>query len=413
MIEASWCIRRFFHTAQRLSDKAFLDSLQLCVQGGTGGRGNAKHGGKGGDGGSVIFKGAKSRRLARMKRSFEGVTIKADDGKNAESARVLGESAEDRVIEVPVGVSVTTRKGRLLGEIFAPNDRICVARGGRGGDPIANIKGRTPSLQYVNLDLKLVADVGIVGFPNAGKSTLLTRLSRAHPKIAPYVFTTMQPQLGVMFSDEEERLSILEGRKPRRVTIADMPGLIEGASSNVGLGHEFLKHIERTKALLFLVDVNGFCFGTQAFPDSWDPFQTLCLLLRELRLYDDSLLLKPALLCVNKVEDASGLQAVRRLAAQLNDFPAAVRDAFSPTDDSNEDDDKADALSEEMKLLPTPRFRGVHAISADKRINLGIVISNLFKMVLEYDEEKLWPEKGRTEEDDDANDLVNRSDRSV
>lgn len=345
--------------------------------------------GLGGDGGSVIFKGTSRRRLRGLQQAYEGKVIKADNGKSAEAARILGDSAKDRLIEVPVGISVSTRKGRLLGDINAPGDILRVATGAKGGGPENDFKGRVLPFQFVNLDLKLVADVGLVGFPNAGKSTLLTRLSNAHPKIASYPFTTLQPQLGVMSLEEEERLSLIEGRPPRRVTIADLPGLIEGASNNVGLGHEFLKHVERTKVLLFVIDVNGFYFGTEKIPKARDPFQSLCLLLEELRHYDASLLRRPALLCVNKVEDDAGIKALLRLVAQLNDFDAALEAAFSSTEELTR-----------LESLRPPQFRDIHAISAEKRINIKPVMKNLFNMVLEQELTKT--DKEEEEEEADA-----------
>jgi len=379
---------RFIHTTSRLTDNAFLDSLQLCVQGGSGGKGKPGFAGQGGDGGSVIFKGTSKRILKGLQTSYEGKLIKADDGKNAEGPRVLGESARDRYIEVPVGVSVSTRKGRHLGDINAPGEFLCVARGAKGGGPLNGFKARHAQFQYINLDLKLVADVGLVGFPNAGKSTLLTHTLVKRPSKSCYPFTTLQPQLGVMSLEEEEQRSLVEGRSPRRVTIADMPGLIEGASKNVGLGHEFLKHIERTKVLLFVVDVHGFYLGTHSIPK--DPFQSLCLLLSELRHYDESLLRRPALLCVNKVENDAAVAALRRLIAQLNDFRAALQAAFPSTEEL-----------EPLLTLPAPRFRDIHAISAEKRVNIKPVINNLYKMAIE--QERLEAEEEEEEVDKDAN----------
>lgn len=395
----SWCFRRYLFTSPRLSDKSFLDSLQLRVQGGKGGRGNPNYGGRGGDGGSVIFKGARTRKLQHLQRAHAGKIIKADDGKNSERARILGSPGADVVIQVPTGLTLCTRKGHLLGEINAHGDVVCVAKGGRGGGPDNDYQAKGPKPSFVNLDLKLVADVGLVGFPNAGKSTLLTRLSNATPKIASYPFTTLQPQLGMLISEADDRKSQLLGLPPRRITIADLPGLVEGASKNVGLGYEFLKHIERTKVLLMVVDVHGFFFGTTAAPFARDPFQTVCLLLRELATYDAALSRRPTLLCVNKVENDAGLNAVRDLVARLNDFDAAVAAAF-PGDDEE---------SLGLRAMAKPSFHDVHAISAKDNINLQPLAENLFSLLLRDRRTAEREEEGNVDQDGTATDLAMRS----
>lgn len=158
----------------------------------------------------------------------------------------MGSGGADVVIRSPVGVSVVTDQGEVIGDLLADEDVVLVAKGGPGGNKATEFMGLRGQARSVKLDLKLIADVGFVGFPNAGKSTLLKAISRARPKIASYPFTTIQPNLG-----------ICEFKDMRRMSLADLPGLIEGASYNLGMGHKFLKHVERTRMLLFVVDVNG------------------------------------------------------------------------------------------------------------------------------------------------------------
>ena len=159
-----------------------------------------------------------------------------------------------------------------------------------GGNQSNNYLGRKGQKQTIVLDLKLIADVGFVGFPNAGKSSLLKAISRASPKIANYPFTTINPNIGVMEFDDL-----------RQISVADLPGLIEGAHNNIGLGHKFLKHIVRTKLLVFVIDINGFKYRPE-WPQR-SPLDSFLLLNKELELYDDTLLSKPSILAVTKLDN--------------------------------------------------------------------------------------------------------------
>ncbi|KAG9329387.1 hypothetical protein JZ751_005428 [Albula glossodonta] len=190
----------------------------------------------------------------------------------------MGDQGEDLNICAPPGIIVTTDEGAIIGELNADGDRVLVARGGRGGSHRSDFlpsKGRS---QHIRLDLRLIADMGLVGFPNAGKSSLLSVLSHAKPQIADYAFTTMRPEIGrILYEDH------------RQVSIADLPGLIEGAHMNKGMGHKFLKHVERTKQLMFV----------------------------ELELYKEELLSKPALLVVNKMDLPETQEKLQELLHQL------------------------------------------------------------------------------------------------
>jgi len=237
--------------------------------------------------------------LIKMKKSSEKQRYSAGHGGNSRTHRLMGEPGKGLTIQAPVGVTVVTDQGEQVGDLYQHGDKVLVARGGFGGNELTNFMGLPGQARSVKLDLKLIADVGFVGFPNAGKSTLLKAISRARPKIASYPFTTIKPNLGVAKFDDL-----------REISFADLPGLIEGAHINLGMGHKFLKHVERTRALLFVVDINGFQF--KADSPYRTPAETVHLLMRELELYKEDLMEKPAVCVVTKM-DTKG--AKEKLAA--------------------------------------------------------------------------------------------------
>jgi len=217
----------------------------------------------------------------------------AQDGANGAKQNMTGRSGEDLVIHVPPGTIVyDALSGETLGDLTAPGQTLVVAQGGRGGrgnSRFATARNQAPRIaekgepgleRQLRLELKLIADIGIVGVPNAGKSTLLAAVSNAKPKIAAYPFTTLEPNLGVAELDEETTL-----------VLADIPGLIEGAHLGLGLGHDFLRHIQRTRVLVHLLD------GT-----SEDPLLDLAQINSELALFDPALGEKPQIVAVNKVD---------------------------------------------------------------------------------------------------------------
>jgi len=218
---------------------------------------------------------------------------RADKGKPGSGAEKTGKSAADLEIPVPPGTIVrNAEEDELLGDLVEPGARLLVAQGGKGG--LGNVRfksathraperatsGAPGEERTLELELKLIADVGLVGFPNAGKSTLLATLSAARPKIADYPFTTLEPNLGLVRTTEY-----------RSLVMADIPGLIEGASEGRGLGKEFLRHVERTRVLLFLVDAS-----------SEDPLDQYLTLLAELEQHDEFLLEKNRILCLTKTD---------------------------------------------------------------------------------------------------------------
>jgi GTP-binding protein len=266
-------------------------------------------GGDGGDGGSIIV-----RALAGAD-SLAGLTHqkhwRAENGEGGGSANCHGRRGADLIIDVPPGTIIRDRdRGHVLKDLVHPGDQVTIAEGGRGGrgnKSFATATNRTPrefqpgtpgEERWVVLELKVIADVGLVGQPNAGKSTLLSRLSRATPEIADYPFTTKYPNLGMVTIGDENAF-----------VLADLPGLIEGAHAGVGLGHEFLRHVERTRVLVHLVE---------PFPlDGADPLENYRTIRRELELYNPALAKKPEVIAVSKSE-LTGSGAVRdRLAREL------------------------------------------------------------------------------------------------
>ncbi len=294
----------------------FIDSVKILVKGGSGGNGvvsfrrekyvshGGPDGGEGGRGGSVILETDRNLRTLLDFRYRQ--QIKAPRGAHGQGKNCKGKAGKDLVVKVPVGTQIyEAEEGNLLADLVKHGQRVTVARGGRGGmgnTHFANARYRAPRIaekgepgEEVNilLKLKVVADVGLVGFPNAGKSTLLSRISQAKPKIASYPFTTRQPNLGVVRL--EEGIDFV---------VADIPGLIEGAHLGVGLGHEFLKHVERTKVLLHLIDI--------AATEGRDPRNDYQKIKEELFKYSSDLAQKPQIVVANKC-DLPG--AIENLAA--------------------------------------------------------------------------------------------------
>ena len=252
------------------------------------------NGGDGGKGGDVIV-------LADENVSSLGNIIghkhwNAERGGHGSSSLKTGKCGEDAIIMVPPGTLVIdSKRGNLLRDMKQSGDRVVVAKGGKGGrgnrhfatathqTPREFEKGGVGELRDISLELKLIADVGLVGKPNAGKSTLLSRLSKAHPEIAAYPFTTKYPNLGLVRVGFDHQF-----------VMADIPGLIEGAHAGVGLGHEFLRHVERTRVLVHLVEPSPM--------DQTDPIQNYRQIREEMRLYDASLMDRPEIIVVTKSE---------------------------------------------------------------------------------------------------------------
>ncbi|XP_072910671.1 GTP-binding protein 10 [Hemitrygon akajei] len=282
----------------------FIDNLRLYVRGGTGGMGLPRLGGEGGNGGNVLVVAQDGITLKMIKDKYPNKRFVAGVGANSSIRSLKGAKGKDCEIYGPVGISITNDNGKIIGELNRAGDRLIVAQGGHGGSFRTNFLPLKGQSGIIRMDLKLVANVGLVGFPNAGKSTLLSKLSHAKPKIADYPFTTLKPEIGkLLYSDYKQ------------VSIADLPGLIEGAHLNKGMGHKFLKHVERTKQLLYVVDVTGFQLSSET--PFRNVFEAVQLLTKELELYKVELLSKPALLAVNKMDLENAAEKFKELMQQL------------------------------------------------------------------------------------------------
>ena len=311
----------------------FLDRVKIFVKAGAGGDGAATFrqeahvprggpdGGDGGRGGSIhvrVDAGQTTLRDFRYKHHF-----KATSGGRGERSRRHGSAGDELYLDVPPGTAIIDDEtGALIADLVAVGQTSMIARGGRGGlgnthfktsthqAPKHAQKGEPGAEHWLRLELRLIADIGLVGLPNAGKSTLLAALTAARPKIADYPFTTLEPNLGVMDLGDDER----------RPTIADVPGLIEGASSGAGLGHAFLRHVERTRILMHVVDGSG-----------RDPTWDHDVIRDELRAHDPALLEKPILVVFNKIDRPAAVDAWPAFNKLLRDAGEDVM-AISATD---------------------------------------------------------------------------------
>jgi GTPase len=318
----------------------FVDEAHIHVKAGDGGAGcvsfrrekyipkGGPDGGDGGNGASVVFV-ADTNKSTLL--DFAGKHHwRAPRGEAGMGKKMYGLSGEDLVIHVPVGTLIIDEEhGNLLADLDAPQKRVVIARGGKGGRGNWHFKSSTNQTpryaepgtegqeRMLKLELKLIADVGLVGMPNAGKSTLLSVVSAARPKIADYPFTTLEPQLGIVELGPE-----------RRMVFADIPGLIEGAQHGAGLGHAFLRHIERTKTIVHLIDL---------FPvDGSDPAENYRSIRRELEAFSPALANKREVVVANKIDLATDDDAaLERLLAAIPDkeilaISAATRQGVEP-----------------------------------------------------------------------------------
>lgn len=303
----------------------FADSAKIFIKSGKGGDGHVSFrrelfvaaggpdGGDGGKGGSIIFevdKGLNTLTDFRHTRKYV-----AKDGEPGGKRKCHGKDAEDLVIKVPEGTVIKDfESGKVIADMSGNNMREVILRGGKGG--LGNMNFATATMQvpkfarpgqngvemFVNLELKVIADVGLVGYPNVGKSTLLSRVSNAKPKVANYHFTTLNPHLGVVDLDGANGF-----------VMADIPGLIEGASEGVGLGHDFLRHIERCKVLIHVVDVAGI--------EGRTPVEDIKTIINELKSYNIGLSNKPSVIAANKID---------MFTEEIEDNIKAIRETFEP-----------------------------------------------------------------------------------
>jgi GTP-binding protein len=300
---------------------AFVDRVEIFVKGGDGGDGcmsfrrekyvprGGPDGGTGGRGGDVIFEARQGlNNLAELsfKRHWE-----ADRGEHGLGKNMTGRDAKDMVILLPPGTIVRDREhGFVIKDLTTPGTTVVIAKGGRGGRGNASYqtsihqaprefeRGHPGEERWLVLELKMIADVGLLGLPNAGKSTLLSRLSKAKPEIADYPFTTKSPNLGICYFDAD-----------RSCVIADIPGLIEGAHAGVGLGHEFLRHVERTRLLVHLVECEP--------SDGADPLENYRTIRNELELYSPKLAARDEIVAISKSELTDVTELKERMEAEI------------------------------------------------------------------------------------------------
>ncbi len=295
----------------------FVDEAQVHVKGGNGGAGavafrreahvsrGGPDGGDGGDGGDVYLEA--SNNVVSLVSFEDHPHRRASDGGHGGGKRKHGRRGEDLVVAVPEGTLVRSLEGDLLADLVETGDRLLAARGGRGGRGNASFltnRLRAPAFaeqaelgeeRWLNLELELMADVAVIGFPNAGKSTLVSRLSAARPKIADYPFTTLTPHLGVVYLGGRSRRQLASGAdSASQFVIADIPGLVEGAALGRGLGHRFLRHVERARVLLVLVDLSP--------SEGRPPPEQLAVLLHELGQYRPELLERPRLVVGSRAD---------------------------------------------------------------------------------------------------------------
>ncbi len=356
----------------------FVDIAKIKVKSGDGGNGcvgfhrekyishGGPDGGDGGKGGDIVLLADPDMRTLldfRYRRSYE-----AERGQNGSGGLCTGKNGADLVIKVPPGTQVKLPDtGEVVADLFQPGDRVVLLKGGHGGR--GNARFATPTRQAPNfaqpgvktreyeivLEMKAIADVGLVGFPNVGKSTLLSVVSAARPKIANYHFTTLQPNLGMVKMDDYS------------FAMADIPGLIEDAHLGVGLGHDFLRHVERNRMLLHVVDVSG-CEGR-------DPVEDYEAIRHELEAYDPELAARPQIIAANKMDilpDAEeNLARLREhVGAEIPVYPisAATRRGVQ---------ELMRAVAQRLKSLPAPAPEVLEPVALDARLDDTIEVTRL------------------------------------
>ena len=306
----------------------FVDKAKIQVTAGDGGRGccsffRAKHnpkggpdGGDGGDGGNVIMRA--DRNLATLCDYIYQPQYKAGRGEHGSSNQKHGKNGEDVILRVPLGTMVFDDESEvLLADLTEEGQEIVVAKGGVGGLGNSRFKSSTNQAprrvtpgtegesRTLLLELKVMADIALVGYPNAGKSTFISAATKVHSRIASYPFTTLAPVLG-----------ILDFKDYSKAVIADIPGLIEGAHRNVGLGHAFLKHVERCRALLIIIDMGAM--------DQRDPRNDYAVLLNELASYDEELAAREKIVVANKMDQAAARKNLKRFVKETGITPIAL-----------------------------------------------------------------------------------------
>lgn len=342
--------------------KTFIDQIEVIVRSGKGGDGSMSmrrealvefggpDGGDGGRGGDVVFKA--SEHINSLLALYYDPKCFAQDGGNGQGQKMYGKRGKDLVVPVPLGTEVYDIETDLLvADITEPGQSVVIAKGGAGGfgnvhfkssvnqAPTEHTPGGVPEERRLRLELKTIADAGLLGFPNAGKSSLLTVLSSATPKIANYPFTTLNPMVGTILYPDYAKIAM-----------ADVPGIIEGAAKGVGLGLAFLKHLERSKVLVYVIDMAG--------TDNREPWNDFDVLKKEIEEYSTELAERPYLVVANKMDEAAAKENLPRFVEETGVTPICI---------SCESREGLDAFKTELRTLVNPKtkFHHTHAERPD------------------------------------------------
>ena len=345
-----------------MNSKSFIDQVEVLVRSGMGGDGSASFrrealvefggpdGGDGGRGGDVVFKA--SEHVNSLLTLYYDPKCVAQDGGAGKGQKMFGKRGKDLVVPVPLGTEVyEVETGLLVADITEPGQSVIVAKGGAGGygnvhfkssvnqAPTERTLGGEPEERRLRLELKTIADAGLLGFPNAGKSSIISKLSSATPKIASYPFTTLNPVVGTVIYDDYAK-----------IRIADVPGIIEGAAKGVGLGLAFLKHLERSRVLIYMIDMAG--------TDNREPWEDYRILNKEITEYSEELASRPSIVVANKMDGENALENLSRFVVETGIEPLRV---------SCETGDGLDVFKEKLReiVAPQTRFHHTHAETPD------------------------------------------------
>ena len=375
----------------------FVDEVLMTIEAGTGGNGcmayrrekyipmGGPYGGNGGKGSDIIFKadeGLKTLIDLRYKKR-----IKGNNGNNGEGKNKNGSNSEDVIVKVPIGTTVKDADtGVVIADLTEQGQEAIIAYGGRGGRGNVSLSSRSnpcPSyaengepgeVRNVKVELRMIADVGLVGMPSVGKSTILSMISSANPKIASYHFTTLSPNLGVVKTNDNT------------FVVADLPGLIEGASDGAGLGHKFLKHIERTKIIAHVIDMSSY--------EGRDPYEDYVAIREELEKFSAKLLTKPEIIIANKMDGEKAKENLENfkkkikskdiyeVTALLGEGLDAVIDKLSQMSKEIDREDLFDKAEEESYVLYKFKMEKPFTIVRDNDVYVvkGDAIEKLFRM---------------------------------
>lgn len=342
--------------------KTFIDQVEVLVRSGKGGDGamsfrrealvefGGPDGGDGGRGGDVVF--AASEHVNSLLSLYYDPKCFAQDGAPGQGQKMFGKRGKDLVIPVPLGTEVyDADTDQLVADITEPGQRVIVAKGGGGGygnvhfkssvnqAPTEHTPGGEPEERRLRLELKTIADAGLLGFPNAGKSSLLSSLSSATPKIASYPFTTLNPIVGTVIYDDYAK-----------VRMADVPGIIEGAAKGVGLGLDFLRHLERSRVLVYVIDLAG--------TDNREPWEDYRVLKAEIEEYSAELAARPTLVVANKIDELAAQENLPRFVEETGIEPIVLSCASR---------DGIEEFKERLRAVvqPETRFHHTHAAAPD------------------------------------------------